>query len=160
MKREDAGDQDAIWQAIVDNYGERVLDDLADEGTRIAEPAGETAQRPGEAGDPAGADSDVEDTDLVDTPEPDLIDALDALDEAERFVPDAPPVPIPSVDRLLAWAGVLGSPVVLLAFLLLGLSLPTVVAWILVVGFVAGFCYLVARMPGGPRDPWDDGARV
>jgi hypothetical protein len=36
--------------------------------------------------------------------------------------------------------------------------LPTSVAWLLIGGFLGGFGYLVAQMPRGPRDPFDDGA--
>ncbi|MBS4752314.1 hypothetical protein KG112_05765 [Nocardioides sp. zg-ZUI104] len=150
MTREDAGDQDAAWQQIVDNYGDRVLIDPVEETS--GETAGHTDATPDR----------VEDLHLPDEPaDPDETAVGDDLDEVDRFVPEeAPPVAMPPLDRLLAWAGVLGSPVVLLVFLLLGLSLPGLLAWVLVGGFIAGFCYLVARMPGGPRDPWDDGARV
>jgi hypothetical protein len=88
-------------------------------------------------------------------------DPEDDIPAFEQFVPeDPPPVPIPPFDRLLAWAGVFGSPTLLLIFLISGLSMPGWLGWLLVGGFVGGFCYLVIRMPGSPRDPWDDGARV
>ena len=38
--------------------------------------------------------------------------------------------------------------------------LPTWLEKGLVAYFVAGFLYLVFNMERGPRDPWDDGARV
>ena len=62
------------------------------------------------------------------------------------------------MDRLLAWAGVFVSPLVLLLATVLLIQLPSLVAWALVVGFLGGFGYLVAQMPRGPRDPFDDGA--
>ena len=34
------------------------------------------------------------------------------------------------------------------------------IGYLLVGGFVGGFVYLVTRMPRGPRDPADDGARL
>ena len=53
-----------------------------------------------------------------------------------------------------------GSPVVLLVCLVFGIDLPQLVAYLLVGGFVGGFLYLVIRMPRGPRDPDDDGAKL
>lgn len=140
MQRENP-DEDAAWQAIVDNYGDRVELD-PEPGPEPVEP---------DLDDPADADPEAEATDEDD----------DEVPAHDRFVPeDPPPVPIPPFDRLLAWLGVFGSPTVLLVFLISGLSMPGWLGWLLVGGFVAGFCYLVIRMPGSPRDPWDDGARV
>lgn len=173
---EDAGDADErAWRAIVENYGDRPhLEDppvrppdpspppppappapgapfggrfgdplafvVPDEPVRPVGPAGSGAD-PGSPGDPGhrgGADEDE-----------------------DRFVPPDPPaVPRASPDRVLAWAGVLGSPLVLLASLLLSFAIPEWAAYLLVVGFVGGFVYLVARMPREPREPWDDGAQV
>jgi hypothetical protein len=77
----------------------------------------------------------------------------------ERYVPPPPP-PLPRVpkDRLAAWIGVLVSPVLLLIAALLRISIPSLAAWALVIAFLGGFGYLVANMPRGPRDPYDDGA--
>lgn len=79
----------------------------------------------------------------------------------ERFVPPAPP-PLPRVapDRLLAWTGVFGAPAVLLLAVATGIHLPGWLGYLLAGGFVGGFAYLVSRMPRGPRDPADDGARL
>jgi hypothetical protein len=63
-------------------------------------------------------------------------------------------------DRLVAWAGLFGSPAVLLTALVLGLHLPPWIGYLLVAWFIAGFVYLVVKMPSGPRDPGDDGARL
>lgn len=144
MKRENPEEQDSAWQKIVENYGERAeldaVDDRADEG--VVEPP---------------LDPDLRDEDPVRSG---LFDD-DALDEIDRFVPDSPPpVPMPPPDRFLAWLGVFGSPTVLLVFLVLGLGMPQILGWILVGGFVLGFCYLVFTLPRSPRDPWDDGAVV
>ncbi len=147
MQREDPGDQDAAWQAIVDNYGERVELEPEDDGARVAPEDASLAVDDEVAADPQDAD--------------DLDDGDDGVAEIDRFVPETPPpVPMPPPDRLLAWIGVFGSPAVLLVFLVLGLSMPGWLGWLLVGGFVVGFCYLVLRLPGSPRDPWDDGARV
>ncbi|WP_418059459.1 hypothetical protein [Pimelobacter simplex] len=142
MQREDP-DEDAAWQAIVDNYGERA--ELEPE----AEPEPVRVDPADDLDEPAELEHD------------DPGDPEDDIPVFDRFVPeDPPPVPIPPFDRLLAWAGVFGSPTILLVFLISGLSMPGWLGWLLVGGFVLGFCYLVIRMPGSPRDPWDDGARV
>jgi hypothetical protein len=108
-------DDDAAWQQIVDNYGER----------------------------PEVAAADAPLVELYD----------------EEFVP--PPLPPPPVirpERRLAWVGLIGSPVLLIAFTFLDYALPTVLTGGLVVAFLASFGYLVATME--PHDPDDDGARV
>ncbi len=135
MQRENPENQDAAWRAIVANFGERARLDPTEEAP-AAKP------EPSFVGEPV--------TELVED-----------IGKAEGFVPEEPPpVPVPPPDRMLAWLGVFGSPAVLLVFLVLGLSMPTWLGWLLAGGFVAGFCYLIIRMPGAPRDPWDDGARV
>ncbi|WP_436698332.1 hypothetical protein [Nocardioides sp. BYT-33-1] len=147
MQRDDPDYDDAAWQAIVDNYGERVELEASDDDA--AEGAEDDA-------DPGPAPASVDDDRYADRYD----DDLDPFDD-ERFVPaQAPPVPVPPPDRMLAWLGVFGAPAVLLVFLILGLGMPSWLGWLLVAWFVGGFCYLVVRSPGPPRDPWDDGARV
>ena len=121
---------DAAWREIVANYGDRPLVD--------PEAAPTPHQQAGEE-------------------HPEL--ATDETWPAERFVPPPPP-PLPRLpfDRLLAWSGVFVSPLVLLVATVFQVHLPTIVAWLLIVGFLGGFGYLVAQMPRGPRDPYDDGA--
>ena len=100
-------------------------------------------------------------------PEPHPADELDPLadddlEDEDGFVPPPPP-PLPRLppDRLLAWLGLFGSPTVLLVCLVVGVSLPPWLAYLLVAWFVGGFGYLVATMPRGTdADPWDDGARL
>jgi hypothetical protein len=121
-------DDDAAWQQIVDNYGER-------------------AEVP-------PADVPLVDAPATDAPEPFHLELYE-----ESFVP--PPLPPPPVirpERRLAWVGLIGSPVLLLAFTFLDYALPTVLTGGLVVAFLASFGYLVATME--PHDPDDDGARV
>lgn len=124
--------EDEAWNAIVDNYGDRV--ELAPDEVPETEPA----------------------------PEPIVVPAeLSPTHHEERFVPPMPP-PLPSVprDRMLAWIGLFGSPTVLLTALVLGVQLPSLIGYLLVSGFVGGFLYLVVQMPRGPHDPYDDGARI
>jgi len=81
----------------------------------------------------------------------------------DHFVP-APPPPPPHLDLVsrLAWTGVFGGPLLLLAAALLSWTPPGFVVVLCVVGFVGGMTTLVVRMKdhpphdGGP----DDGAVV
>lgn len=155
MQRDDPDGNDAAWNAIVANYGDLVLDPVA----------GDVSEKPAEPRSPAGSTESMDDTgDTSDEEDLDDLgdgDDLDDLDDLDQFVPeDAPRVPMPPPDRFLAWLGVFGSPVVLLVWLVLGLSMPSLLSWILIGGFIGGFCYLVFTLPRAPRDPWDDGARV
>jgi hypothetical protein len=132
--------EDEAWRAIVENYGER--------------PDLDPDETPAEAGRATAYDEPAYD-------EPRLLPDPVPAPDAERFVPPAPPpVPRTSPDRLAAWAGLFGAPMVLLVALVLNLSLPTWVGYVLVAWFVGGFLYLVVQMPSGPRDPGDDGARL
>lgn len=134
---------DDAWRAIVDNYGDRAElapDDLVDETTTSGTPRSRREPEPAASWDDPYPDSDW---------------------STDRFVPPPPPpLPRPPLDRLIAWTGVFGAPLVLVLCLLLGVSLPLLVAYGLVAAFVGGFLYLVVRMPRGPRDPGDDGARL
>ena len=129
----DKPSDDAAWREIVANYGDRPVVD-ADEDTRVEQHV-----------QPAVPDEHPE---LADDGRPD-----------DRFVPPPPP-PLPRVpkDRLAAWLGVFVSPALLLLATVLRIPLPNIVAWLLVGAFLGGFGYLVAQMPRGPRDPFDDGA--
>jgi hypothetical protein len=143
---DDPGDADErAWQAIVDNYGERAQIDEPSAG-----PPASDAPFGGRFGDPRMFVAEDADDPYVGR-EP----------EDEGYVPPPPP-PLPTVapDRGLAWAGVLGSPVVLLLALIFSIELPTWLGYALIGAFVGGFGYLVAKMPREPRDPWDDGAQV
>lgn len=125
-------DEDDAWRAIVDNYGERPR---VDDPPPRPEPAPEPFL-------PTYAD-------------------LDAPDPADRFVPpEPPPAPALRLPQHLPWVGVFGAPALLLVALMTGIELPGWVGYLLVVGFVGGFCWLVATMRRGGRDPWDDGARL
>ena len=131
--------EDEAWRAIVENYGDR--------------PDLDPDDPPAEAGPATTYDASYDES-----PEP---PAPGPAQHEERFVPPPPPpVPRTSPDRLAAWSGLFGAPVVLLVALVLSLPLPTWVGYVLVAWFVGGFLYLVVQMPSGPRDPGDDGARL
>jgi hypothetical protein len=137
--------EDEAWRAIVENYGER--------------PALDPDDPPAEAGRATAYDEPSYDEPSY--AEPSVAPVPAPEEEAERFVPPTPPpVPRTTPDRLAAWAGLFGAPVVLLVALVLNVSLPTWVGYVLVAWFVGGFLYLVLQMPSGPRDPGDDGARL
>lgn len=128
-------DDDDAWRAIVDNYGDRVELDPAEEL-----PAAERR----------APSYDEPDDDVDPWQDPD-----------DGFVPPPlPPIPRPPNDRLAAWIGVLGSPLALVLTAILQVDLPEWAILALVAAFVGGFLYLVFRTPRSPRDPWDDGARV
>jgi hypothetical protein len=140
--------EDEAWRAIVENYGERPdvdPDDLP------ADPDGASHgdAAPGETPydeDPWGAGAGP---------------LREPARDDDRFVPPTPPpVPRARPDRLVAWGGLFGAPVVLLVALVARLSLPSWAGYALVAWFVGGFVYLVLQMPSGPRDPGDDGARL
>ena len=144
---------DDVWRSIVENYGDRVeldddppLDVLHEDLDRAAEPdsLGEVRHNrrrddPPDAGDP-----------LVRAPHDD-----------DRYVPPPPPpLPVVAGDRMLAWLGLFGAPTILLVTLVLGIAMPPMLGYLLVAAFLGGFGYLVVKMPRGPADPWDDGARL
>jgi hypothetical protein len=129
-------DDDAAWQQIVDNYGERPDVPAADApavDTPVVDATPDTA---------------------TDAPEPFHLGLYD-----EQFVPPPlPPPPVVTPDRRLAWVGLVVSPLLLVVLSLLDYALPTVLTGALVLAFLASFGYLVATMQ--PHDPDDDGARV
>lgn len=133
-----AKDDEDAWQAIIDNYGDRPdiePDVVAAPRRRDPEPDPEP--------DEAQAGWDDPDSDW----------------DTDRFVPPAPPpIPTTTPQRTAAWAGMLGSPLVLLVCLILQITLPELLAYALVAAFVGGFLYLVMTMTREPRDPDDDGA--
>jgi hypothetical protein len=149
----DAAAEELAWRSIVENYGERAqLDEppVAPSDGPAVGPLPDGTPFGGRFGDPSALDAF--DQDPREQPEEDL---------EEGFVPpEPPPLPRLTPDRAVAWAGVFGSPLVLMMALILSLSIPAWLGYLLVVGFVGGFIYLVVQMPREPRDPWDDGAQI
>ncbi|WP_017933906.1 AtpZ/AtpI family protein [Nocardioides sp. Iso805N] len=139
----DKAAQDAAWQEIVENFGDRV--ELS--GDDLAQP------------EPVELLFD-DDVDEPFDPDPEMYDE----DYDDGFVAPSPTLPRPSPDRLLAWIGVLGTPVAAIVLVVLHMTLgwwiPNWVVDFLILGFLVGFGYLVFHMPREPRDPWDDGARL
>lgn len=146
-----ARDDDELWRAIVDNYGDRPELDPGDVGP------GDLG--PGDASRSGASSDDQTASDGGAAKGRSGWEAPDSDWTSDRFVPPPPPpLPTTTKDRYLAWAGVFGSPAVLLVCLVLGIGLPPLIAYVLVAAFVGGFVYLVLKMPREPRDPGDDGA--
>jgi hypothetical protein len=101
-----------------------------------------------------GARPEVPDAPPPDVPEPFHLE----VDGEECVPPPLPPPPVIRPERRAAWVGLVGSPLLLVAFQLLDLYLPPVLIGGLVLAFLGSFGYLVATME--PHDPDDDGARV
>ncbi len=145
---------DEAWRAIVDNYGDRPdLDQVGpSKDAEDAEDAKNSA--PSEtSGEPLPGPQHP-------AAAPTWGDAFtESAGDQDRFVPPPPPpVPTTTTDRMIAWTGVFGSPAVLLVLLVLGLRPPSLINYVLVLGFVGGFLYLVVKMNREPRDPDDNGA--
>jgi hypothetical protein len=136
--------EDAAWQDIVDGYGERPeFPDV---------PAPEPSSR-------------VDPTPVFEVP---LELGAASWEDEGHFVPEPPPpVPRLSGPRGVAWAILVGTPILglVLALLRVGEHLGDgpfggFLIFLLAAGFVGSFGYLVATMDG-PDDPdsgWDDGA--
>ncbi|GAA5151389.1 hypothetical protein GCM10023340_30140 [Nocardioides marinquilinus] len=158
-------EDDEVWRAIVDNYGDRAQIDA--DPTQSTAPETATPSEPSEPSQPSEPAQPVVRRDPERAPDgpPDASrrswddEFVDSDWTTDRFVPPPPPpLPTPPHDRMAAWAGVFGSPAVLLGCLVLGIGIPALLAYLLVAAFVGGFVYLVVKMDRQPRDPGDDGA--
>ncbi|GAB2755443.1 hypothetical protein [Nocardioides pakistanensis] len=137
-------DEEAAWREIVAHYGEEPTVD---------------APEPASTEPPAGRDERLRD--LFQPSWNDPLDTEASWDDEGHFVPPSPP-PMPVLDprRRLAWAGLFGSPLLMLVAVVLGWTLPDWVMFLLAVAFAGGFVYLVATMPRKRGDGYDDGAVV
>ncbi len=135
--------EDDVWRSIVENYGERPDVDV---------PASEPEPAPGSepSYDDIGTDAEQNADGNIG----------ENIGEDTFVPPPPPPLPHPPPVRLAAWIGVFGSPAVLLLATILGIALPAWLGYGLITYFLAGFGYLVLHMERGPRDPWDNGARL
>jgi hypothetical protein len=145
------------WRAIVANYGDRVELDEEPPSEPPVEPSVEPSV------EPRREPSDDQRLERLfrALPDPQAQPRDRSEGDDDDFVPPAPP-PLPKLppDRLMAWSGLFGSPTVLLVCLVVGVHLAPWLGYLLVAAFIGGFAYLVAQMPRGPADPWDDGARL
>ncbi len=142
-------DEDALWRAIVDNYGDRPEIPVA-EPEPEAEPEPPTTSR--DPGLPPHPDDEPPTTESP---------VATGHDGEEHYVPPPPPpLPTPPPARLLAWVGLFGVPVFVLFALVAHIVLPSLVGLVLMIWFVGGFVFLVASMRPGPEEGHDDGARL
>lgn len=86
----------------------------------------------------------------------------DYIPEPEDDSWEPPPVPPATGDRRarLAWAGILGGPLMMLLALIAFRTAPTWYIWVSIALFVAGCVYGFRLLPQRRRDPDDDGAEV
>ncbi len=169
---EERDDVEVAWARIVADYDRAVEDPVA--RWPVAEDVPDAAAGPGGTdpartpSPPAGAHPVPEpaEEDLLRPPraaaDPDPFAGADLPDDEHHFVPpEPPPLGRPDLPTGIAWAGVLGGPVVLLLAAVLTWHLHSLVTAACVVGFVGGVVFLVATMDDGRgRDGWNDGAQV
>ena len=83
-------------------------------------------------------------------------------EDVDSYIPPTPP-PLPQPDKVgrLAWAALIGGPLLVLFSAFFNIT-PSWLATLGVAGFIGGFVVLIARMPerGRDGDGWDDGAVV
>ena len=133
-------DEDAVWRAIVDNYGDRPE---IDEPEIVVPPSPRDLTEP-----PRPTHEDPDERSVPTDPE-------------DHFVPPPPPpLPKPPPARLLAWLGLFGVPTFVLVALVTGLALPSWLGLLLMAWFVGGFVFLVASMRPGAGEDGDNGARL
>jgi len=174
---EERDDVEMAWARIVADYDREVTDpvsrwpvqedlpDPADEGAATGSPVSEApaaVSPPGTADEdllvPLGSTPAAEDSE--DSESGDL-DGEESESDHHYVPPEPPPLGRPDPLTGLAWAGVLGGPVLLMLAAALGLTLPSALTTACLIGFVGGVVFLVASMDDGrDRDGWDNGAQV
>ncbi|MBE7323268.1 hypothetical protein IEQ44_01200 [Nocardioides sp. Y6] len=165
-------EEDEAWRLIVDHYDETAVREPRESGEQVdsdSEPRDLQETRPD---DPTVDEVLPPASGPLPTPAPfpaDAPAAPDAEDGAtwrdpdddDAFVPPpAPPAPDLPTGRLVAWTGVLGTPLLFFLAALTGRTIPGALAALLAGVLAASFVYLVVSQPRDPRDPWDDGSRV
>jgi hypothetical protein len=146
-------DEDALWRDIVAHYGDRPEEDPGGPGSPSSEPEPSSEE----------GDRDERLPGLFRPRWDDPVQTEATWDDEGHFVPpDPPPVVVQDPRRRAAWAGLFGSPLVMLVAVVLGWQLPGWLMLGLAAAFAGGFVYLVATMPDRrPGDgSGDDGAVV
>jgi hypothetical protein len=151
----DAANEDLSWAQIVADFDQPVAAEkrvwpAEEELPDPSQVAFESHSKP----DAAGDEEQLPDPDQAEDPPR-------VPDRDDHFVPPPPP-PLPSLDPVtqVAWVGLIGGPLLLLVAVIFGLSLPTFVSGLALIGFVGGFVTLVARMQRDDPDDPDSGAVV
>ena len=175
---EERDDVEVAWARIVADYDLEVDDAVRpwphQEDVAAAPDDEATADRTGTEPPARNVGPDPVEADLLGRPDEAMAADLDRWDSGKdtgrdndkdtehHYVPPVPP-PLgrPDLPNGLAWAGVLGGPLVLLLATVLAWDMPRLLTAVCVVGFVGGMVFLVANMDDGSgRDGWDDGAQV
>ena len=156
---EPAPTDDAVWESIIANYGDRP--DLSDP---VVEPVQTPAAEPVEP-KPVETrnifDRSFIDSQRVDNSSGELNTVASWDDEGHFVPPPPPPLPVLEPRRRLAWAGMFGGPFLMLLAVVFGWAYPDWFMAMLVASFVGGFIYLVATMSRVRGDwPDDNGAVV
>lgn len=149
------GDDERLWAELVETFHASPDDE------KRRWPEAEDVEPDGDDGSTAGrAPAEPEATTTPLSPPPDPAGAR-RPEADDHYVPPPPP-PFPRTDAItvLAWVGVIGTPVFLTASVLLGRSVSGWLAALAAGAFIGGFAILVTRLRGhDPYDP-DDGAVV
>ncbi len=168
-----------LAREVVDRYLEEVTADLAwagivadfdlepsDEVPRwpAIEDVDDAAEDKADDGPPRGRASGFEALREVTPASPLGPRPVEERDSPEEHFEPPPPPPLPTTDPItrFAWAGALGGPILLLLAAIAGIPLAGWVGLLALVGFMAGFVTLVARMKDRPPSDSgpDDGAVV
>ena len=152
-------DEDAAWREIIAHYGDEPAIErlIAEEGLSGRESQDE--EPPGGRPETPEAPSDDRLRGLFRPTWDDQIQTGATWEDEGHFVPPDPP-PMPAMDprRRAAWAGLFGSPLVMLVAVVFGWYLPRWLMFCLALAFAGGFVYLVATMPNRRDGSGDDGA--
>lgn len=141
-------DEDAAWRDIVAHYGERPA---------LEDPPAEPEPDP----EPPSTGRDERLRGLFQPSWNDPLNTEASWDDEGHFVPpDPPPVTVTDPRRRAAWAGLFGSPLLMLLAVVFGWRLPEWLLLGLAAAFAGGFVYLVATMSNRRGGPGDDGAVV
>lgn len=85
----------------------------------------------------------------------------DGSTRGEWVPPQPPPLPRPTGAAGVAWVGLGGGPLLLLAATIAGWRLPALLTAGCIICFVGGLVFLIVQMEDGAhRDGWDDGAQI
>jgi hypothetical protein len=150
-------DEEAAWAEIIAGYGDEPTDppgvwpkgdelDLTDTVDRTAAGAREEHEEHEEHEDDEEREGQPEG--------PRDWEAAEDEDEGHFVPPEPPPLPQTDLTTKLAWAAVLGGPLLLIGAALLQQEMTWWLATIGIGGFLGGFGTLVARMRDGSDDEW------
>jgi hypothetical protein len=153
---------DETWSKIVAAFHGTGLAEPpeAPDGEPAAEPV---SARPSQAWpDAEDLDADADDEMVVHraSPPPATASKAPGQDEDRYVPPPPPPLPVADATTRLAWAGVIGGPLLFILALLLDWDLASWAQLAGVAGLVVGFVTLVARMRDEPADNDPDNGAV